>query len=195
MCRTPPPSKTRRRRSSSGHRPATCSPPSQPLVAFSPDGKTLATSEDDNAVRLWDVAYTEDIAPRLCASAGRPLTRAEWAQYVPPGPAYENPMLVKASQQSQEPACHLRSLHPQGTPASRLEHSPCQQRRRHAGNGDPPQRRRGTPDRVQSTQNRRIWPLVPQPISRPLPAHTRRSDFLSKVGKGSAVIPDKISKI
>jgi len=59
-------------------------------VAFSPDGRTLATGEEDHTVRLWDVAYTEDIVPRLCASAGRPLTRAEWAQYVPPGPSYEN---------------------------------------------------------------------------------------------------------
>jgi WD40 repeat protein len=59
-------------------------------VAFSPDGKTLASSSADDTVRLWDVAYTEDIVPRLCASAGRPLTRAEWARYVPPGPAYQN---------------------------------------------------------------------------------------------------------
>jgi hypothetical protein len=43
-----------------------------------------------SAVRLWDVAYTVDIVPQLCASAGRYLTRAEWARYVPPGPAYQN---------------------------------------------------------------------------------------------------------
>jgi WD domain, G-beta repeat len=57
-------------------------------MAFSPDGKTLASGNDDGTVRLWDVAYTVDIVPQLCASAGRPLTPAEWAQYVPPGPAY-----------------------------------------------------------------------------------------------------------
>jgi hypothetical protein len=56
-------------------------------VAFSPDGKTLAAGIVDT-VRLWHVAYLVDIVPQLCASAGRSLTVAEWARYVPPGPAY-----------------------------------------------------------------------------------------------------------
>ena len=59
------------------------------LVAFSPHGKTLANGNDDGTVQLWDVAYTMDVVQQLCASAGRSLTRAEWAQYVPPGPAYQ----------------------------------------------------------------------------------------------------------
>jgi hypothetical protein len=59
------------------------------LVAFSQDGKTLATSSYDGEVRLWDVAYLTDPVSGLCASARRSLTRAEWAQYAP-GLAYQS---------------------------------------------------------------------------------------------------------
>jgi WD40 repeat protein len=58
-------------------------------VAFSPNGKTLASGSFDHTIRLWNVSYLEAVVPDLCASAGQSLTRAEWARYVPPGPAYQ----------------------------------------------------------------------------------------------------------
>jgi WD40 repeat protein len=58
-------------------------------VAFSPDGETLASVTSDDTIQLWHVGYLVDIVPDLCAPAGRSLTRAEWARYVPPGLAYQ----------------------------------------------------------------------------------------------------------
>ena len=63
-------------------------------VAFGQDGETLAIGSEDDAVRLWDVAYLPDPGQLLCASAGRSLTPAEWAQYAP-GLPYQSICPVK----------------------------------------------------------------------------------------------------
>ena len=73
---------------------------------MSPDGQTLATGSTDGAVRLPQVTpdgahlfaifaagrgYRWDVRPAsrtryACAVAGRPLTRAEWADALPERP-------------------------------------------------------------------------------------------------------------
>ncbi len=63
-------------------------------VAFSTDGKTLATGTEGNipyagTVQLWNVAYLVNPVPYLCASAGQSMTRAEWTLYIPDVP-YQN---------------------------------------------------------------------------------------------------------
>ena len=58
-------------------------------VAFSTDGKTLAVESSGHSTQLWNVAYLVRTPQYLCRLAGRSLTRAEWARYMPQGPAYE----------------------------------------------------------------------------------------------------------
>jgi hypothetical protein len=64
-------------------------------VAFSPKGTTLASGSTDQTVRFWNVAapgqnltQTTNLARYLSDLAGRSLTHAEWARWVP-GMAYQ----------------------------------------------------------------------------------------------------------
>jgi len=51
-------------------------------VAFSPDGTTLAAGSQDDTTRLW-MASPAAAAAYVCSLTGDPMTRAEWAQYMP----------------------------------------------------------------------------------------------------------------
>lgn len=44
----------------------------------------------DGIVQMWNVGYLVDVLARLCSQVGGSLTRAEWQQYVSPGPGYRN---------------------------------------------------------------------------------------------------------
>jgi hypothetical protein len=54
------------------------------------NGKTLASGSADDTIRLWDVAYVRATAAALRASAGGPLTRAEWRDWVGAGLEYQD---------------------------------------------------------------------------------------------------------
>jgi WD40 repeat protein/transcriptional regulator with XRE-family HTH domain len=51
-------------------------------VAFGAGGRTLAAADSAGLVWLWDTGASV-AAHAVCAMAGQPLTRAEWAAYVP----------------------------------------------------------------------------------------------------------------
>jgi WD40 repeat protein len=51
-------------------------------VAFGPGGRTLAAADSAGLVWFWDMRASA-AARAVCATAGQPLTRAEWGAYVP----------------------------------------------------------------------------------------------------------------
>lgn len=57
-------------------------------LAFDHTGHRLAAGLATGTVQLWDTSYAVDTVTAVCAKAGRPLTRTEWDQHIPAGPAY-----------------------------------------------------------------------------------------------------------
>lgn len=54
-------------------------------MTFSPDGYTLAAGGEDDTVHLWNTDPAT-AATWICAHTGQPITRQEWALFIPTVP-------------------------------------------------------------------------------------------------------------